>query len=274
LPGRHDEEARVSIGAFEPHWIGGPGRLYAGLHRPAVNGGGVGVLSVPPLLHEQPRSRRFITEVASGLAEQGLPCLRFDYFGTGDSAGNGDQTDFTSMRADIALAADALRQQARVTRVVALAWRGAALALDAVIAAGKPDLVVMWEPIVDGAGWLTELEHDDAAERTARQRHLPAHRRAGNGDGLLMGYKASPQLRRDIATARIDEVGAGTGQPPLWALLRADQRLSAVPVQRVFTLPPEAPSFGGAAAMDATLFVSPRLGPVVEGLGRALRELA
>jgi hypothetical protein len=262
----------MSIGTFEPHWIGGPGRLYGGLHRPAVNGSGIGVLSVPPLLHEQPRSRRFITEVASGLAAQGLPCLRFDYFGTGDSAGDGEHTDFASMRADIALAADALRQHARVTRVVALVWRGAALALDAVIGAGKPDLVVMWEPIVDGAGWLTELEHDDAAERTARQRHLPAHRRAGNGDGLLMGYKASAQLRRDIATARVDDPAAGQ-RPPLWALLRPELRLSTVPVQRVFTLPPEAPSFGGAAAMDATLFVSPRLGPVVDGLGRALREL-
>ena len=80
----------MSVDAWQPLWIGdAPRQLYAALHAAAA--ARVGVLMAPPLLHEQPRSRRVLVEVASRLAALGLACLRFDYFGTGDSAGDGEQ---------------------------------------------------------------------------------------------------------------------------------------------------------------------------------------
>ena len=76
-------------GDWDPHWIGDAShRLYAALH--AVPGTPTtGIVLVPPLLHELPRTRRFLTEIASELAKTGLPSLRFDFQGTGDSGGGG-----------------------------------------------------------------------------------------------------------------------------------------------------------------------------------------
>ena len=128
----------MSVGGFEPFWLGPSSRrLYAALHR-AAGEASTGVVLVPPLLHELPRSRRFITEVASELAALGLPTLRFDFFGTGDSSGSGDALDFASMHIDLGLAVAALREQTRIARLVLLSWRGSALHVRNAPAA-KPD---------------------------------------------------------------------------------------------------------------------------------------
>src|SRR4249919_3243970 len=160
---------RAATADWEPFWLGTPSRrLYAALH-PAAEASTTGVVLVPPLLHELPRSRRFIAEVASELATVGLPSLRFDFLGTGDSSGGGEELDFASMHVDLDLAVAALRERTGATQVALLAWRGAALPLRGWMErGGAADLVVLWEPIIDGAGWLQELVGADAGERALR----------------------------------------------------------------------------------------------------------
>src|SRR3546814_17099809 len=104
----------MSIGHWEPFWIGEPERQrYAALHRASSPDARVGVVMVPPLFYEQPRGRRFTTEAASALAGLGMPTLRFDFFGEGDSAGSAAEMDVASMREDISDAVDALRSEER-----------------------------------------------------------------------------------------------------------------------------------------------------------------
>jgi hypothetical protein len=267
----------MSVGSWEPLWLkDGLGRsLYAGLHRPVFNAAPLGVVLVPPLLIEQPRSRRFVTEVASGLAALGLPCLRFDFFGTGDSAGTGDQADFASMCTDIELAAGALLAHAGVERVAVLAWRGAALPMwPWVLGVGNPEVVVLWEPIVDGAEWLDELEREDVAERRSRKRYpLRQDFDAGAGDGQLMGLEVSRRLRQDLAGARLadDEHGRRT---PVWAVEHPNARPLPITLERRFALPADAPSFGGGIRMDARLCVSRSVARVVTELGQTLVAVA
>ena len=100
----------MSVGPFQPFWIEAGGRrLYAAWHpgRDGVPGAGdaPAVLLLPPLLHEHYRSVRFLCELASSLAAQGLDCLRFSHTGAGDSEGEGDQADLDVVAADIARAA-------------------------------------------------------------------------------------------------------------------------------------------------------------------------
>src|SRR3546814_107895 len=162
----------MSIGHWEPFWIGEPERQrYAALHRASSPDARVGVVMVPPLFYEQPRGRRFTTEAASALAGLGMPTLRFDFFGEGDSAGSAAEMDVASMREDISDAVEALRSRTGVLRIALFAWRGGALAAwDWLCRDGDAATLVLWEPVLDGAVWLTELERSDALERCSPNR--------------------------------------------------------------------------------------------------------
>lgn len=269
---------KTGIGVWEPFWLGDPARqLYASLHRAAVAGPRLGVLFAAPLFHEQPRSRRLLAEMASGFAAMGLPSLRFDFFGTGDSGGGSDQVDFTSMCADLTLAARALRVETGVERVVVIAWRAAALPVARWIReGGDPAVVVLWEPIADGAGWLADLQRADAAERNSASRYRPDHSGVVPADERqLMGLAVSPRLLSDLAGARLS-ADAPTHATRYWAVLRPAGSPPApklgLELQRVFDLPVDSPALGSGLRMDSGLFVSPSLKRTAEELGWALLE--
>lgn len=260
----------MGIGSWEPHWIGisTHGR-YAAFHRPEVSHGPA-IVFVPPLLHEIERSRRFVTEVASSLAEMGLPCLRFDYIGTGDSSGHADAVSLDSLQVDICHAEAALRSLAGVGNVVVLAWRAASLPVFRWLKAGAmPRAVLMWEPVVDGAAWLEHLKRQDHSERLARR---PYKYRLTNGafqgDGHLLGFALSDRLRLDLADATLS-LSEWRPSLPMWAILRSSEQHVSDEWDRHFTLPDGAPEFGG---IDSTMFLSPPVERVVKCLGRALLE--
>lgn len=265
----------MAIAAWEPLWLDESSRcLYAAMHPAAPGafpGSLPGVLIVPPLLHEQPRSRRFVTEVASGLAAMGMPCLRFDFFGTGDSDGTGDQLDFASMHHDLDLAIAALRARTGVDAVVVLGWRAAALPVYGWLSARRTaDLLVLWEPLADGELWLAEIEREDAIQRRQRPRPRPGVARLTDmDDGQLMGFAASAQLRRDLARTRL-VADPHAPAVPTWAVLQPEAPRLSIEVARTFCLPPAIPTFTGGTDMEATFFLSPLLERVVNDLGRAL----
>jgi len=266
----------MDIGGWEPIWLGPASRrLYGAIH--AVPGAATaGVLLVPPLLHEQPGSRRFVAEVAGALAALGLPCLRFDFHGTGDSGGEGDALDFDSMRQDLDLAAHALRERTGIRRLVVLAWRGSALAVRAWLRqGGKADLAALWEPVADGQAWLRELVDGDAAERALRPPpRAGVARLTDPSDGQLMGFPVSPRLRADLSQSRLAAEAAAEGGGPCWAIVRADAATLPFAAARVLQLPPAAPGFRTNASMDATFFLTPPVREFVGRLGQALREEA
>ena len=264
----------MSIDDFQPVWLDPQGRcLYAALHREKHSRAPTGVVLVPPLLHEQPTSRRFLTEVAAGLAAQGLPSLRFDFRGTGDSSGSGDELDFSSMSIDLGLAVATLGARTGAERVVLLAWRGAALAVGKWLQeGGRADLVVLWEPITDGAVWLEQLQRMDASERAERPRVRPGVASISDpSDGQLMGFPVSPRLREHLVQARLAG-NALRDQVQVWALTRPGPADLPMGITRRLTLPAGAPVFGGRAAMDKTFFLTPPIRNFVDELGESLRE--
>lgn len=261
----------MSIGPWQPFWIGEPERhLYAALHRPESAQPHLGVLLVPPLLHEQPRARRFLTDVASAFAANGIAALRFDFFGSGDSAGDAAQMRLTTLREDLECASSALRAHAGVTDVVVIAWRAGALAAwDWLHHGGAASLLVLWEPIRDGRDWLTELERADADERVSPERYTARRpMRSDASDGQLMGYAVAPALREAIA-----EVSIVTVDRPVWLLDRSAPGAGAgsrIAPARHVVLSDDAPQFGGSTRMDESLFMTPRMEQFVSELALAL----
>lgn len=258
---------------WEPMWIGGSNhRLYAGLHPAGKGSTGVGVLVVPPLLHEQLRSRRLLTEVAGRLAAAGHACLRFDYFGSGDSDGSGDKMDLASMRENLEVAAQALRSKAGIKHLVVLGVRGGALPLASWLAhGGDAQTVLLWEPAVDGGELLAELERDDARELASTDRY-PLRRGdpVERSEGQLMGFDISPNLRGDLAATRVSPEH-WPRRPALWGILHPAAPPPGLRMQQVFELPADAPRIGGSPRMDGALFVSPGLQAVVDAVAQALQ---
>jgi hypothetical protein len=266
----------MNMGGWEPFWIGPASRRMYGAFHGATGPATVGVVLVPPLLHEQPCSRRFLTEVAGELAALGLPCLRFDFHGTGDSGGVDADVDFDSMRQDLDLATDALRERAGVRRLALLAWRASALPLRAWLQQGGwADLVVLWEPVADGDHLLRTLVAADSGERRSRPRPRPGVVPLDDpDDGQLMGVPVSPRLRAELAQARLSASGEGARQPPCWAVVRADAPALPFEVARALQLPAAAPAFVATASMDSTFFLTPPVREFVGRLGQALRSEA
>lgn len=146
IPFRFGPRERQLYGVFHP---------LAGGQR----GPGTGVLLCNPFGQEAVRLHRFYRVLAERLSRAGVPVLRFDYFGTGESAGDDEQGDLAGWVLDIAHAHTELLQRTRSTRVV---WVGARLgATLAAMASAKvqraPEMLLLWEPVTDGSRYLKEL---------------------------------------------------------------------------------------------------------------------
>lgn len=263
----------MSIGRFQPFWLNEGGRrLYAAIH--PGNGASVpvgrdsdppAVLMLPPLLHEYHRSFRFLCELASGLADAGLPCLRFCHFGSGDSDGDGDQADFDTMSADIDHALHMLVEHTGRRRVVMLAFRSAALSLQAWLDHGRrADLALLWDPVLDGPAWLLARREEDALKRATIRPEpgLPAT------DDELMGCLVSKRFLEQLGRSRWKTEGADAWSQ-LW-LVGQESRPPWPQVDRRLVLPPGTPPFGEGVLMDASLFFSAPMHRFTRELGTAL----
>ena len=154
---------------FTPVYFGPSDRhLFGWLHRPRRAAlAGLGVVICNPLGYEEICAHRTLRRLAESLAEAGLPVLRFDYDGTGDSAGS----DQDSGRVDawlrsVRVAVQTLRQEAQVARVAIVGMRmGFALAA----MANVPDLeaLVGVAPVVKPRSYLREVRALHAGSSSA-----------------------------------------------------------------------------------------------------------
>jgi uncharacterized protein len=97
--------------------------------------------------------------LATLLAGHGIHVLRFDYFGTGDSAGSIEDGTLEQWQRDIQVAAERLRELSGVRRTSLVGYRlGATLAWRASLSSvEKPRHLVLWDPVVRGTTYLQEL---------------------------------------------------------------------------------------------------------------------
>ena len=112
-----------------------------------------------PFGPEYTRSHRTLRHLADRLAADGVAALRFDYEGTGDSAGDENALDrIGAWRRSVVAAAAEARRLSGCDRVCLIGVRlGATLAaLEA--EAVRADLVVLWNPVVKGRAYARELQ--------------------------------------------------------------------------------------------------------------------
>lgn len=167
-----------------------------------------GVVLCAPLGHEAMWAHRAWRHLADQLAAAGVPVLRFDYYGTGDSAGTSAEPDLIARAVvDIAAGAALLRQHGAVENVVLCGLRMgaclAALAAERTRASG----LVMLAPVAYGRAYLREMRALHAGWRNSAIPELqPPATPAGDMDVLSFRLPAATvaaiqALRLDTLTA-------------------------------------------------------------------------
>ncbi len=168
--------------------------LYGVYHPPrAGSGPAKAVLTCYPLGAEYMRAHRAFRQLTTLLVKGGTHVLRFDYFGTGDSAGNGDEASIARWLDDIATAIDELKEMAQVSAVTLVGLRlGGTLA--ALAAEGRSDVeqVVLWDPIVRGNRYVAELVGKHRAEQALRGRT------AAPGTAGVHGFPITEALQQEL----------------------------------------------------------------------------
>ena len=139
---------------MKPTWFGPTDRpLFGWIHQ---GKGDVGVVVCNPFGYEAVCAHRTLRHLAS----LGVPSIRFDYDGTGDSAGDDRDSDrVPAWIRSIGLAIDELKKETGVGRVVLLGVRlGALLAASA--AAGRDDVesLIAIAPVVSGRAYARETK--------------------------------------------------------------------------------------------------------------------
>jgi len=150
----------VDVTAVPLYFPSGSEQLFGWLHEPGQGQASrdTGLVICKPFGYEAICSHRSLRAFADASAALGIPVLRFDYAGTGDSSGGesqGDQIHQWSL--DVVAAVEALKRKCGVTRVCLLGVRLGALLAMLAAAANTGVAVIAIAPVVSGRRYLREL---------------------------------------------------------------------------------------------------------------------
>lgn len=136
------------------------GDLFGWLHEPAKpHRSKLGVVVCGPYGYESICAHRSVRTFAEAISGSGIPVLRFDYRGTGDSSEIDENADHVKpWTLDVIAAIHELRSRARVDRVCLLGIRlGALLASLAAAECSAVDSLILVGPVVSGRRFVRDL---------------------------------------------------------------------------------------------------------------------
>lgn len=186
---------------MQPFRFGSKDRELHGIWHPAATGHAVrrAIIFCNPMGQEAVRVHRLYHVLAGRLAALGWGCLRFDWFGTGDSGGDDGDADLNGWIEDLDLASAEARRRAGSEH---LTWLGARLGASVACLAGgrttsPPARLVLWEPVLNGSSYLTELEvrHLRTMDASFGTDH---HRQGDRRAGETLGFTIGTAMREDI----------------------------------------------------------------------------
>ncbi|MBI3900089.1 MAG: alpha/beta fold hydrolase [Gammaproteobacteria bacterium] len=175
--------------------------LFGWYHAPAgVAPRKLAIVICPPLGNEYMSSHRSLRHLADRLATAGIPALRFDYHGTGDSMGSSEDPGRVAAWLDsIQEAVQTLRAASGCAHIGLIGLRmGATLAA---IASQQIALscLVLWAPCVRGRTYIRELKALHVAGDT------PGMVLLESADLEAGGFVTTAETQRDIAPINLEE---------------------------------------------------------------------
>jgi pimeloyl-ACP methyl ester carboxylesterase len=139
--------------------------------------------------------------LAHALAAEGIASLRFDYYGSGDSAGASEEFDWERCLADTAAAAQELRSRSGADYLVMFGTRlGGSVAMSTA-AATRAAQVITWDPVMDGAAYVAGLDAMQASLRVDTQRFNRVRSEAEVA-AQWQGFAISDRLRDQLMSLK------------------------------------------------------------------------
>jgi alpha/beta superfamily hydrolase len=173
------------------------------------------VVVCAPLFDEKLWSHRVLVNFARHLAAHGVPVLRFDYFGDGESEGRFEEASVSTRLRDIHDAINFCLRETRAPRVylVGLCY-GATLALRAALERRHPAIagVVAWAPVIDGERYINDILRAHLSAQMLLYRKVIHDREALVGQILanqsvnVEGYEIARPLFSELVQANIVEM--------------------------------------------------------------------
>lgn len=198
-------------------FFGEKNRQLLGLHHaPDGRAKSIAVLCCHPGPQEYMRTYRAVKNMADGLSRAGIHVLRFDWSGTGDSAGHLRDATLDTWQEDLALAAEELLDLsgARKLAIVGLRLGASLAALACAKGAVAARELLLWDPVVRGRDWL------ESAWR-AHQWHLDQYRVELSPDpGALLGGALSAAMRSDLESLDLEKISVPRAERRVFLLPR------------------------------------------------------
>jgi amino acid adenylation domain-containing protein len=188
--------------AVETFFFGADRSLYGVLHPGRATGatkgkGDAAALICSPFGHEDARARFVLQQLARRLAAAGVPALRFDYYGTGDSLGGSVEATCARWREDIVEAFAELVGRTGATRVAAVGVRLGATLLGGVAERLEIARWVLWDPIGCGADYYADMVAAHARYLRSVQ-HLHVRKARRHGAEELLGATYTETTLREL----------------------------------------------------------------------------
>ncbi len=195
---------------MRPFFFGRSDRaLFGAYHAPAVRSSRPSaVLLCNPFGQESIQAHRIYATLASKLSKVGQHVLRFDYYGTGDSAGEVEEGSQATWIEDVLEAHEELQASSGVSRVI---WVGLRYGATLAALAGQSlhrsiASLILWDPVVDGGAYVQELTETHVTFMRQDMRRWQPSRPVGSE---CSGFPLGSNMKRAIGS--IDLTGV---KPP------------------------------------------------------------
>lgn len=161
---RHPKIRATLIQRMQAYYFGEVERHLLACFHPrtddSISQGLPAVLICGPHGQESVRAHRMLRVLAERLSRLGCDVLRFDPYGTGDSAGDGEELELLGWQRDLVQASGELSRRSEGRPQIWLGFRlGATVACQAAVAAtsARPVSLILVEPVFEGSAYLDGL---------------------------------------------------------------------------------------------------------------------
>lgn len=206
--------------------------LYGVLHVPEQAPCRAGIVVCAPFAEEKKCAYRAFVEFAREAASRRYAVLRFDYGGTGDSAGPFQTFSLAAAGKEARVALDLLKERVSAPKLGLLGLRlGGAIALAAAEQCEEPAFLILWQPIADGASFFRL----NLRRQLVRQMLTRGKAKEAQADGSaplppdtvdLDGYLVSKDTCDEIKAVNLTESNAPLPWPTLLAQISHSQELA------------------------------------------------